>query len=1397
MRQFYKIFLILSLGICFYGKAGLSGSFANPAAPVPSAAPAPAALVVGTPIDFFATCQFQLADRGMYTVGLSANSYDSNLAWGEGSGVLLTVEPVGDGSKKVFIYNASTKKYIKIQNQDDSTVASSKATSSLVYVTPSLPLDKTDARMQFYLEGGGSAYKIRSVFNNGYFYASTGAVIRVTKLDANSKYTVPIAQNEATPFKLASIQPRTFSLNPGDFIRFKTPDGGYLGFDDAGNFKIITSVTGYGIPQFKVDSYDSAKNILTLKYLNQFVCFAPTPGGPLGGLPYTFNRSATNTPAPLCFATNPSMGDAFYLKLSADGSQLFLRSSPSGNVISTVVTDSSQQYLFRMEPGVDGPREWLSTISTNLTPQNVRDDFDNRFSRAENAANLAASDWEYIGKLLLQYVTQASTLADWTKPGASNGPSLRDSALALLQKIPASFSQAAAVKAFMQNASLSPALQQIRAQLVALNIGLSDADLGQLMGGMQGTVTRDVVVNVVPRFFQAFMAKNQKSDEDWSSFTPFLIAFITKASKDLAEWQDPILDTVDQGVSKRISIKDYVGTLLAYIANPFSGASAAAQAAVKAYQQSNALVTPAVGVQASNSPFVQGKYVVVQSADGTQMLLFTNQKTVQFQSGLTKFNPGVQAKVVTYDAANAKVTLSFGGCFFDGSSSSFSLTDATKAQPFSIVPGADTTTCYLSLAAGKQLVIGTNFASGCSLGAQGTLFKIRALDPVYLSLPQIKLPASSAELENSLQALTDAFDLVRTVPEDLTFLFSVLQQYCQPMSVSPDWSLPIKGAIIVNDSPLNYVKNALQTILTLQVRYTGMSSSLKSSMQQYLASSIFTPIQVSQSLATGALCYFSAGTGAALALDSTGTCIVKSVYSFLDPAIHGIITRFDAATVTMNLSLNGVPLVTNAANQLVSGAAAGSFRVMSEAQNGYSILNTQNKKLRYDATKNTVSFGDTGPLVGIAFMTSDQRVLDALSGDLIKDILLYERALLQVRTIAGDLEFVVRSLIAYTQKASQNPTWYTLTGIDTKNPATTVRDYSATILTRVRDASTIFIAVPQLLKDVITAALTTLQDNTVMYAQQMATLDASMKNITSPSMLTITTDMASVLNALVGNIAGKGTSDQRNTLLQNLQTYLDATVVKGLAGAPDAAQLAWYTQIVQMMDRLVLFDASSAGTWEDKFSAAKASILAVIQGGSDAQKLAGLQIVSGSSLKKLAVEGMPLADKLSSWNAFKQFLTNMSFDLSQINASTLSAAQAGSLTTVQQQMDDILVTVGLKQSAPQPVPLPTPQPTVSVVTPAPDNATSLSQDSNTSAPVVVQQQVPPTLLAGLMGAAVEAGERVPVVVHDSTTAPASIQKVVSRYAAEFDTSSASPSPSTTQQTNKTGSSGVVSSKYAI
>jgi|GEM_PF-5680079 len=816
------------------------------------------------------------------------------------------------------------------------------------------------------------------------------------------------------------------------------------------------------------------------------------------------------------------------------------------------------------------------------------------------------------------------------------------------------------------------------AQKVTSDFALFD----QSLVAMQGVLTKDVVLANLSKVFQPFMIKPQKPAVDWEFFVNFVISFLTKASKDIPQWKVPSIDIADQGQTKRISLCEYASILVGYIADSFSPAPADVQAKARTFLQTlTAPVSPAAPapVASTSTPFVQGGLVLLQSADGVKTLMVNAQGVAQFLTGATKFNPLIQAQVVAYEPAPARVKLAFSGRCFDQAATSFSSANTAAAPYFTLEATSDSLVSYLTLGQGKRLVLGDNFASGCSLNSQGTPLKITALNSVYSSLPQVKSPATPQEFENSLKAYISAFDLLRDSSDDMTFIFQGLKDYCTFVAVSPDWSLRMNGAIIVNDSPLNYVKSSLQTMLTLSSRYAGLTSALKSAIQQFVASPVFTPIQIASSLASGAVCVLKISDTTALTVDSTGACRAQNYTNLLEPSIHGKVDRFDPVTLSLNFSLTGKKMGTNAANQLVAADTYGAFRVVNEGQSGYSIMNTQNKKLRYDPNAKTIMFADAGTIVQLVLIQPNRCLLDSISGDVVKDLKIFESALMQVRTSADDVSFVVDKLIQYAQQASQAMSWYTTTGIDSKNPTTTTRDYAVVLLKRVKDSATIFTAVPQALKDKIMTAVGSIQDNLQLYSQQINLLDGLAAKLKEASMVTLSSELMQMLNGLIDKVVAGGNVEQRVLLLQKVESYGSAQVVTALAQASASAKMAWDVQNVRLMDKLLVYDAADANAWEDKFDLIKNKLFVRVLNAPEAEKASLMQILLNSSVKKLVAEGSGMSAQLTSWKSLKQQLNNFLFDNSQQLLAPGDAAQAALLTNVQKTLNSLLVGAGMKK----------------------------------------------------------------------------------------------------------------------
>mgnify|MGYP003525937567 FL=1 len=162
--------------------------------------------------------------------------------------------------------------------------------------------------------------------------------------------------------------------------------------------------------------------------------------------------------------------------------------------------------------------------------------------------------------------------------------------------------------------------------------------------------------------------------------------------------------------------------------------------------------------------------------------------------------------------------------------------------------------------------------------------------------------------------------------------------------------------------------------------------------------------------------------------------------------------------------------------------------------------------------------------------------------------------------------------------------------------------------------------------------------------------------------------------------------------------------------------------------------AQDAAAWQDKFDAIKTKLFARVFESAGPEKVALMQVILNSSVKKLVSEGVGFSTKPSSWKSLKQLLNNLLFDVSQQLASSSNEADTASLANVKKLLDALLVSAGMVKEEVAPVP--------QVV--VEDKAASQSGLVVEDAPVVISSEPAPAvpskpkraLLAGMIGSAV-------------------------------------------------------------
>ena len=775
---------------------------------------------------------------------------------------------------------------------------------------------------------------------------------------------------------------------------------------------------------------------------------------------------------------------------------------------------------------------------------------------------------------------------------------------------------------------------------------------------LQGTLTKEGVRDSLQKGFQVFLTKPQKTASDWTLFVGLLSAVAKKAAVDVSDWSLPYLDIVDQDQSMmRISLKDYTVRLFEYVKDPFAGASedaiAQAVAAIEMLSKKN----PVVATQASGFNFAANMIVALQiPAKGSgpvKSLVIQDNGKIQQLSSVSRFLPEAQFKIVSFDAEKNFLQLSSKDRFFDSKTGEFTATAASDNSRF-VVEQASAGQYYLLVGANQRLTFSTTSDTGCSFGKDGTALLINQLDRVYANIALLAAPLNASDIDSSLGFFSKAIEVARTNTDDFGYVFAALKKYCEQACDIPDWSLVMDGTTVKAVSPMEYVKSLLNSILTLRARYSGVNDSLSQMIQTFVASKIFTTITLSGALASGAACILKANTNRALGLDNAGLLVMTAFSSAFDPSFHCIVSQFDQAKLQIALSYGGKPIVIDdSGSKLNVGDAATQgtvLRIMQESQGGYSLLNPQNKKLRLSADGATCAFGDSGSLVLLSLIGRDQRVLVDLSGSYVKDLKVFERALQMVATSSADLNFIISQLIAYSAKSANQIDWFTTVGADAKNPQASTRDFSVTLLKRVRDSSWVFTGLNDSIKGKINEAVGVISNNTALYEKQTAQLDELALKLAKPEDVTTSSELFSVLKSLIPGVVSSKKLDQCEIILNKVESFYDESVIPGLAGVQDAEKkVSWAVGLYTLSDQLLLIDARDKSDWDLKLDLMKDMLVARAMSSDASLKSVYLGLLLKSSLKKMAVESGTLSISGLPLKSFKKILNDVAYDVSQLS----------------------------------------------------------------------------------------------------------------------------------------------------
>lgn len=784
---------------------------------------------------------------------------------------------------------------------------------------------------------------------------------------------------------------------------------------------------------------------------------------------------------------------------------------------------------------------------------------------------------------------------------------------------------------------------------------------------MSFVLTSSVVLEELLTVVQPLLVRSGKSLVDWTMSTTTFIAFAKKASTDVTTWKVPVVDVVgsDQ-VTTRISLHEYVIRLLGYIADPFSQAPAAVKsiastalsgfASVVAQAPASEAAKPVGGI-ATNAIVVLR--AVAQAGAPAKTVIVMGDGSIQTFAEASKYVPSAHIKIASYDAATKAIVLAAGGKFFDKVSGKFSGTSLSAVQPLTLESIADSTSWFINVGSPSlRLKLTDSIVAPVAFVANGaTMLDFIPLSSVERALDDIAAPASAGDIDSALERYGAAIEAARADAVDLAWIIASLGSYCQQAATLPDWSYVVMQKTVQGVSPKNYVASLLSTIATLTARYSGVNAAIQASIKTILSNPVFGQ---SISFTKGKVGVLRLSNDGCLALSTTGTLERQTLVSLCDPATHFTVSDFNLDTGELQLAIGKKNVVVQSGKVSCSeSASAAKFKCVADASagGGANLLDASNKKLRWQSgSTGGVVCGDVGDIASFVMIADAQSVLDGLSGSLVNDLPLFDKALRAVKDSSTDLAFTVSVMGSYVLEAAARPEWTTTTSVDSRNPSMTAKDFAVALLKRVSDGGWLFTGLNSDIKAKIELVSRQAQDQTAFFVTQMQQMDELALKITATGDLTATTTLVALLKVLVPQLAASGTVDMRESLLNKLDSYYDPKNVPALETASSAQKNAWSQLIFGLSAQVLGFQASSTDLLDEKLTYFKMVLLPrLVQFGTTLQ--AGcLQSLLSNQLRQTGTEGGALGITGARRQKLRQLLNDLDAAIQQL-ASDKSSAQ--------------------------------------------------------------------------------------------------------------------------------------------
>lgn len=531
-------------------------------------------------------------------------------------------------------------------------------------------------------------------------------------------------------------------------------------------------------------------------------------------------------------------------------------------------------------------------------------------------------------------------------------------------------------------------------------------------------------------------------------------------------------------------------------------------------------------------------------------------------------------------------------------------------------------------------------------------------DQLIVSIKALKPPMSSADIDAALFLFTQAFESVRADVLKFPIVFDALKAYCAQAASIPDWSASYSGKALHGESPKVYLKSFLSNvILTLRNRYSAVSGDARSALSTFLSGPVFLE---AVGLGKGKTGILRLSDGSCVSLSKAGGFVKKGFVSAYDPSMHFLVSNFNEASRELSLTASGKNIVNANGTFAISDSDASSSLRFVVALQGYSLVDVANKKLRFkEGISQQLVFGDDGVEVSFSLISDAQTVLDRLTGSLATDLAVFDAALQAVKSSPVDLDFVISLLKSYIEVMALRAEWITTINVDSKNPSASAKDYAVSILKKVRDAAWLFTGLTKAITDKIEGALRVAQDQTAFYSAQISALDGLAAAIKAPSDLVVSSGLILSLKTIVSGIMSAGTAEQRDLLLEKINSYYSSETIGALANNPsDFQKNDWFGVLFGYSASILSFDALSLPVWGNKMAQIKKYLISRLIDFDPSVQPQRMQVLVDSCMKKAADECARLSPTGPARQKMRQVLGFLSSQFKKISSDSNAPAQS-------------------------------------------------------------------------------------------------------------------------------------------